>query len=289
MIFIESCFLLEKLSSFLYVLGYAGRWRKYIHCICSLLSIGAFFVHLFYETSMHINTKESDYGVEVQYDRKQAHYRYMKAVDIHTHRIGGALEIFDASTCEVLPKGVYCSAGIHPLFIGQDSDVRLQALESKIRARGIVALGEVGLDRNSQTPMDEQIRIFGRVIEMSEFYRLPLIIHCVRAYPELLRLHNRYRPLQPWIIHGYNNNGEILRELLRHGCFIAGGKQLMDERSNIWELLPEIPLERLFLETDDSDYRIDAVYARAAERIGVKIGELERFIYDNFLSLNISS
>lgn len=50
MIFIESCFLSENCPYFSMFWGYVGRWRKYIHCICSLLSIGAFLVHLFCET-----------------------------------------------------------------------------------------------------------------------------------------------------------------------------------------------------------------------------------------------
>ncbi len=56
----------------------------------------------------------------------------------------------------------------------------------------------------------------------------------------------------------------------------------MDETSNIYRLLPEIPAERLFLETDNSGFAIEEIYQVAAARRGVSVEELRRIVRSNF-------
>lgn len=176
--------------------------------------------------------------------------------------------------------GKLCSLGIHPMFVEQG--VEIECLEEKAAAREIQAVGESGFDRNSGTDMEVQQRLFEKQVEISEKYTLPLIIHCVRAFPELIAVYKEKRPRQPWIIHGYDNNSDILARLLRHGFYISVGKKLVLPHSNIRQLLPLIPLEQLFIETDDSDLRIDTLYEEVAKLRGVSLDMLKERIYENF-------
>ena len=147
------------------------------------------------------------------------------------------------------------------------------------------AVGEAGFDRNSETGIAAQTELFEEEVRISETYKLPLIIHCVKAFPELLAVYKKMRPRQAWIIHGYNNNRQILDELLKHGLYISAGKKVFVETSNIRQLLPFIPLEQLFIETDDSDYTIEEVYAKVADLLRIPLDMLIRCMYRNWLSV----
>lgn len=201
-------------------------------------------------------------------------------VNIHTHRREGNLYILDISDGKEKKKDETCSFGIHPLFI--EGEEQLAEVERLAREKEIVAIGEAGMDRNSTTDMELQILLFERQIYLSEQYQLPLIIHCVRAYPELLSLHKRIKPRQAWIIHGFNNNRTILRELLRHGLYVSAGKHLFSPHSNIMKLLPEIPIGQLFIETDDAAYKIEQLYEKAADILKITPEELRTGIYKNY-------
>lgn len=204
----------------------------------------------------------------------------MEFVDIHTHKQGEGIYILDISDGKIVREGELCTYGIHPMFIRSDED--LSKLEKLAEDSKIIAIGEAGLDVNSETELSRQKILLEQEVEISEKYSLPLIIHCVRAFPELISLYNKRKPVQPWIIHGYNNNREILQQLLRHGFYLSAGKALLYPNSNIRELLPMIPKDRLFLETDDSDHTIETIYNEAALLLNISVSELEKIIFNNF-------
>lgn len=201
-------------------------------------------------------------------------------VNVHTHMRGEGICVRNISGGEEREPGELCSWGIHPLFV--EDGVNMKQLREAASVGKIVAVGEAGFDRNAVTAMEVQRKLFEEEAKISEEYGLPLIIHCVRAFPELLAVYKKIQPSQAWIIHGYNNNEEIFAQLLRHGFYISAGKKLFVCQSNIRRVLPLIPSERLFLETDDSELSIERVYREAAELRGVSLEELCRQVYGNF-------
>lgn len=207
----------------------------------------------------------------------------VKYVDVHTHKRGKDIYLLDISDGRLAEEGELCSAGIQPMFIGTSEPVK--RIEEWAERKRIVAVGEAGFDRNSETGIAAQTELFEEEVRISETYKLPLIIHCVKAFPELLAVYKKMRPRQAWIIHGYNNNRQILDELLKHGLYISAGKKVFVETSNIRQLLPFIPLEQLFIETDDSDYTIEEVYAKVADLLRIPLDMLIRCMYRNWLSV----
>jgi TatD DNase family protein len=117
---------------------------------------------------------------------------------------------------------------------------------------------------------------------LSEKLKLPVIIHCVRAWTELLQIHATVKPMQPWIVHGFNQNLKIACQLLQKKIFLSFGKALLNQNSNASVVLPLIPSESLFLETDDSDYTILEIYERAAELANISFEKLSMRIQYNF-------
>ncbi len=201
-------------------------------------------------------------------------------VNVHTHMRGEGVYVLDTSGGEKRERGELCSLGIHPLFA--EKGVTLEQIRKKAEKGEIVAVGEAGFDRNAPLAMEEQSKLFEEEVKIAEEYELPVIIHCVRAFPELLSVYKKMRPRQAWIVHGYDNNEEILAQLLRNGFSISAGKKLFVPRSNIRRVLPSIPPEQLFLETDDADRPIESVYREAAGIMGVEPAVLMRQVYENF-------
>ena len=86
----------------------------------------------------------------------------------------------------------------------------------------------------------------------------------------------------PWVIHGYNNNRQILQQLLEHGFYISVGTALLNARSNIFQLLRTIPLDVLFLENDDKKVEIHVIYETASTILGIDVETLKEIIWRNY-------
>jgi len=175
------------------------------------------------------------------------------------------------------------SAGLHPWAIAtSDLAATLAGLERLARQPVVWALGECGLDRLIATPLPQQESVFLRQAEIAAAVDKPLIVHCVRAHNELLRLLKRARPGVPVIVHGYNNRPEIAAQLLRQGLYLSFGRALLDGAAPARRVLVECPADCFFLETDDAGVAIETIYAAAAECRGESLETVRRRIGANF-------
>ncbi|MCQ8127093.1 TatD family hydrolase [Methylomonas rivi] len=236
----------------------------------------------------------------------QAHLRLASAetlIDIHCHRYhnAGHVQILSRDTHEffnnprtltsdspesLITAAAYFSLGIHPWFIDrQNIDTAFRTLESYRHHPRLIAVGECGLDKCIDTPMIRQIQVFGRQIELAERIGKPLIVHCVRAFAELLQLKKNLAPCQDWIVHGFAGKPALAAQLIKHGCHISFGKAILPTGSQAGQALQNIPIERLFLETDAADASIDTIYAAAATIRGIEPADLRRQIHTNFLNV----
>ena len=144
------------------------------------------------------------------------------------------------------------------------------------------AIGEVGLDKVHKETFERQIDVFEEMIRLSESYRKPVIVHCVRAYSEIIEVRKKMRATMPWVIHGFNSSVETMRQLLRYDMYISLGEVLYRNENQAVKILNSIPIDRLFLETDVSGRDIRDVYAKAATLMGCDIEFLENKIFENY-------
>jgi TatD DNase family protein len=213
-------------------------------------------------------------------------------INIHTHSSGSfgdviqIINLFPEQPVEKLTAQHFYSLGWHPWFIKEDNyEASLQIVSEKSRQPQILAIGECGLDQLSKAPLTLQLKAFQQQAIISERVGKPLLIHCVRAANEMIRLKKEMKPKMPWIIHGFNSNLITGRELIRHGFLISLGADLLKEVSNALNFLPEIPLDRLFLETGDVNIHVNKIYQRAALKLEIEISTLKKQIHSNFNSL----
>ena len=116
-----------------------------------------------------------------------------------------------------------------------------------------VAIGEVGLDYYwSREYEKEQLEAFEEQVKWSVETHLPLMIHCRKAQGELTGILRKYRKsLHGGVFHCFTGNAFEAAELLSFDGFMLGiGGVLTFKKSNLPEVLPSIPIERIVLETD---------------------------------------
>ena len=211
-----------------------------------------------------------------------------KFVDIHTHKEadGEHIAIQSRFIEEVkvsdTPRFPY-STGIHPWHINKIKvKEQLKVLAYAARNPMVCAIGECGIDRAVAINPERQIEIFEEHIRIANFSEKPLIIHNVRAFADFLHLIKKHRGHTPWIFHGYTGNLRIAKELIRNGAYISFGKHLLMENSKASEVFRELPIENIFLETDNWEGHIEEIYQRAAEIKGISVIELRNQLYVNY-------
>lgn len=213
-------------------------------------------------------------------------------VNTHTHQIGEGIHILnlDALSPTFEPGDVssptddtlFYSIGIHPLCLEEHQEVAWQNIASSLQHPRVIAIGECGLDRRGKTPIALQLALLSKHLQLATQARKPLIIHCVKAYSELIAWHKSLSPSVPCIIHGYNNNLHILSPLLAHHFYISFGPALLQPHSNASQVISHVPLTSLFLETDDKETPIDQVYHAASQWLNIPLAKLRQQLWENY-------
>ena len=207
--------------------------------------------------------------------------------DIHTHRIPQEREnvvsiVNLPGKADKIPhtSNTFFSRGILP---GEILDIFDEKEYFRIREQlhdpRVVAVGECGIDhRITATSIGEQIRTFERMIFLSEELQKPLIIHNVRATGEIMTLYKKYRPTEPWIIHGFRGNIQMAQQLQRLGIWISLGGRA----SGTLFASPGLDLGRILLETDGKpEFSIQEIFRQTAQKLSMSEKELIALIREN--------
>lgn len=177
------------------------------------------------------------------------------------------------------------SLGIHPWFIDESSlEQHLEALRFYAQQHNVKCIGEAGIDKLKGGPLKLQEEVFIRQIRIAEGVRKPIVVHCVRAFNEIISIQKVLKPKVPMVVHGFAKNAELAKELIKNGFYLSFGADLLN-RAHIQEALMAVPIERIFLETDSSsEFSIFDVYCKAEAILN---REIQEQIYQNYLELFI--
>ena len=183
-------------------------------------------------------------------------------VDIHTHNKQTRAQTID-------------TVGIHP-WHATDGDI--SAIE--FAAVAADAIGEIGLDFACDVPHEEQIAIFRAQLAIAERLEKPVVLHCVKAFEEVMRILRNYS-LKAVIFHGFIGSVEQAQRAVAQGHYLSFGERTFRSPKTI-EALRSIPLSHLFVESDESTTPIEEIYARIAELRGLPVAELTATTEENF-------
>jgi len=146
----------------------------------------------------------------------------------------------------------------------------------------VLAIGECGLDRSIKIPFEKQFEVFKFQIQLSKKLHKPLIIHCVKAYSDLIHILKEENFKEKFVLHNFNGNQFQIESFLKFEAYFSLGKQMMDLNSKLHLAINNIPIERLFFETDISEFSIEEMYIRATNLLNISKEKLNIQIINNF-------
>jgi TatD DNase family protein len=210
-------------------------------------------------------------------------------IDIHNH---GAAPVDGVFTVETLMaheerkpenvKGLTFTYGIHPWHLDEKNhNLFLTRVIENAGNPDVSAIGEAGFDRIKGPSSGLQRKTFEEQAVIAEENRKPVIIHCVRAWDDLLREHKRLKPKMPWLIHGFRGKPDLAQQLVSKGMYLSFWFDFVT-RPEAVPLLKSVPKERIFLETDGAEIDIREIYSKVSACLGLTGNELREQIFSNF-------
>ena len=155
---------------------------------------------------------------------------------------------------------VYIAIGIHPMAVSQLKMGWEDRLETMLKQQPNFMVGEIGLDKQYDT-MPQQIKVFQKQLTLACKYNRPAILHCFRAWPELLSILNDQAPHLPpkMMSHSHHGNAEIIPELIqKYNMYFSYSSICVPEtHPKIQSCLKSTPLERILVESDCPDLAQD--------------------------------
>jgi len=209
-------------------------------------------------------------------------------IDIHSHQteLGeGVFRIHNVFTSGFsnIRTDAPVSIGLHPWHISNDSIIELADVIKKAASLdNLMAVGEAGLDRMINTPVEQQMSVFRTQIELSIELNKPLIIHCVRAFPELFGLRKEYTKATSWIVHGFSASPAIAAECVKKGIYISLSQRLFRNPDKALKVARAVPISMVFAETDEDPLPVTEIYNIIAGYYGLSLSAVKGVLFDNF-------
>lgn len=143
------------------------------------------------------------------------------------------------------------AVGFHPCDLYEVTPQAWLELEALMQDERIIALGEIGLDYHwDDVDKETQKQGFIKQLEMANKYHKPVLIHMREATKDTLDILQEYKKV-PGIMHCYSGSLESAKRAIDMDMYISvGGPLTFKNARGIPEVMDQIPLDRMFVETD---------------------------------------
>lgn len=147
---------------------------------------------------------------------------------------------------------VYAAVGLHPDEVGDLNDERFAYVKKQCQEEKVVAVGEIGLDYYwDNEAHDIQKKWFIRQLDLARELDLPVIIHSRDAAADTFEIMKEHAKGLRGVVHCFSYSKELAKEYIKMGFHIGvGGVVTFKNSKKLKEIVAEIPLERILLETD---------------------------------------
>lgn len=209
---------------------------------------GANLRPMFIDTHTHLYDGPDSAAQDAHIHRAIAagvHKLYMPNCDAAT--IPGMLAI-----AERFPEHCFPMIGLHPCYVKEAYWEELKTMERELERGIYVAVGEVGLDYYWDRNFDKEQRIaFEMQIDWALAYQLPVIIHSRSSTKECIDIVARKQNGNlTTIFHCYSGTLEEAKRICDLGGYLGIGGVVTYKKTNLPEILREIDLSHIVLETD---------------------------------------
>lgn len=208
-----------------------------------------------------------------------------KFINLHTHQfsnLSDVIEVVNQYPWEFDASIPSYSIGIHPWYIDENRlESDLEIIKQKLQLNECLALGECGLDKRIEIPLELQMSVFKQQLEIVKQTNKPIVLHCVAAYDEVIAIKKEMKIINPMIIHGFSKNEQVAQSLLKNGFYLSFGKYLL-RNPDLEKVFTFAPENQILLETDTIEESIYQVYEKAALIKGISVEEMRAIVFNNF-------
>jgi TatD DNase family protein len=155
--------------------------------------------------------------------------------------------------CDAFPQNCFPMMGLHPCDVKEDFLSVLNEMELQFAKRKYVAVGETGIDLYwDKSTLHNQITSFEIQIEWAKRMNLPIVIHARESFNEIFEVLDRLNDDNlRGVFHCFTGSLEQAKKIMAYGGFMMGlGGVLTYEKSGLAQVVKDIPLEYILLETD---------------------------------------
>jgi TatD DNase family protein len=198
------------------------------------------------DTHVHLDDpcydKDRD-AVIVRAKEEGVDYLIVVASDLKSSkRCIGLIEEFDS---------LYAAVGVHPheaKTVDKDTYFELKELAKN---KKVVAIGEIGLDYHyNHSPREVQKEVFRDQIRLAKKSTLPIIIHHREALSDTIEMVQE-EGIREGVFHCFSGSLEEAEEVISLGFYVSiAGPVTFKNAKRLQELMKELPLDKLLIETD---------------------------------------
>lgn len=200
------------------------------------------------------------------------------------------------------PGRVFSAMGLHPTEVSDTWRNDILEIERLLfnGKNNFVAVGEIGIDLYwDKSFREEQMDAFRRQVDIAAALKLPVIIHCRDGLDETLQVLSSVKEIPAGVFHSFGGTADDVRRIRSVGDFYFGVNGIVTfKNSKLREVLPEIGLNRILLETDspylapvpkrgrrnESSY-LPYIAATVADALGCSVSEAETATTRNAVAL----
>ena len=147
---------------------------------------------------------------------------------------------------------IYAAVGVHPEQVEELNEDTMKKLEEMAKEEKVVAIGEIGLDYYyDDVPREIQKKWFKEQLNLAVKLKKPVIIHSRDAAQDTMEMMKKYQGKLTGIIHCFSYSKECADFFVKSGYYLGiGGVVTFSNAKKLKEVVKEVPLDRIVLETD---------------------------------------
>ncbi len=199
------------------------------------------------DTHAHLTFRKFDHDREAVIERAFAAGNVaIIDVGIDPDSSRGALRIAEGH------ERIFFGAGIHPHDAERFPVSALDELVDLFVSEKVVAVGETGLDHyRDYAPHDLQESLFRAHIDLALRHRLPLIVHSRAAESRVVDILTEMGAKEVGgVLHCYAGDADVARRAAEIGFYFGFGGSVIRGKGRYRKLIPQLPRDRILLETD---------------------------------------
>ena len=150
------------------------------------------------------------------------------------------------------PGKCFAMMGLHPCSVKENYKEELELVYEWLQKRTFAAVGEIGLDFYwDKTFTDQQYESFHQQVEWALQYHLPVVLHTRDAMQQTIDVIKEYKGKNlRGIFHCFSGTLQNALDIIDTGFYLGIGGVITYKNAGLAEVIKEIDLEHIVLETD---------------------------------------